>query len=65
MNQVHLSSPESLDKTNVRTALISMKWPVLALHKFNVKLAAQAATTILLNVVVSPEKSTGQSMITI
>lgn len=65
MNQVHLLSPESLAKTNVRTALIFMKWPVLALHKFNVKLAVQAATTILLNVVVSPKKSTGQSTITI
>ena len=65
MNQVHLLSPEFLVKTNVKTALIFMKWHVLALHKFNVELAAQVATTILLNVVVLPKKSTGQSTITI
>ena len=36
-----------------------------ALHGLNVKLAAQVATIILLNVVVSPKKSTGQFMIMI
>ena len=65
MNQLHLPSPESLAKINVRTALIFMKLPVHALHGLNVKLAAQVATTTLLNVVVSLKKSIGQSMIMI